>query len=80
MSTSMKSRLLVVSLIVLSMLVVSSEARFLPELPNIGKTINGELLLRELSNIARKGEYGHKRSMLGKLDRLSPAGPDPQHH
>ncbi|KAI4333595.1 hypothetical protein L6164_018379 [Bauhinia variegata] len=81
MFTSMKSKLLVLSLIVLLlMLVASSEVRVFPELPKVGKKINSELLLRELRNIARKSEFHNKRSMLGKLDRISPAGPDPQHH
>jgi len=47
----------------------------------MGKRINTELLLRDLVNNSRVTEYQQKRSMLGeRLERLSPAGPDPQHH
>ena len=44
--------------------------------------MNRELLLREIVNNVRNYEYhNHRRSMLGgKLERMSPAGPDPEHH
>ena len=46
----------------------------------MSKKINSELLLREIVSNVRVREY-HQRSMLGgRLERLSPAGPDPQHH
>ncbi|KAF7822653.1 CLAVATA3/ESR (CLE)-related protein 5-like [Senna tora] len=73
-------------IIVVSLSVVSSEARVLPKfLATIGhKKINSEALLRELVKDVRKSEnFQHKRSMLSgnqKLERVSPAGPDPQHH
>jgi len=45
------------------------------------KRINTELLLRDLVMNLGVREYQHRRSMQGgRLERLSPAGPDPQHH
>ncbi|KAK7324541.1 hypothetical protein VNO77_28180 [Canavalia gladiata] len=82
MATSMMSRVFVLFLIILPLLVVSSEARFFPKFPtNVSKKINSELLLRDIVNKVRNSEYHRKRSMMeGRLERLSPAGPDPQHH
>ena len=81
MATPMKSMVFVLSLIVLSLLVLSSEARVSAGLPTKGKRTNDELLLREITINIRKCKYNHKRSMLGgKLGRPSPAGPDPGHH
>lgn len=69
-------------IIVLALLVVSSEARVFPEFSSkMGKEINNKLGLRELIHNVRNGEWHRKRSMLGgRLERVSPAGPDPQHH
>ncbi|KAG5020277.1 hypothetical protein AAZX31_06G216300 [Glycine max] len=83
MATSMKLRQFVLLLIVFTLLVVSSEARLVPEFSTlISKKINRKLGLRELINNVRNGDEWHqKRSMLGgRLERVSPAGPDPQHH
>ncbi|KAG4960747.1 hypothetical protein JHK87_037380 [Glycine soja] len=83
MTTSMISKVFVVLfLFFLPLVVVSSEARRLPKFSTMmSKKINSELLLREIVSNVRVREYHHKRSMLGgRLERLSPAGPDPQHH
>lgn len=87
MATSMMSRALVLFLIAVPILFVSSEARvLLPKFSTMMSTkkVRSELLLRDLVNNLRNGGeyYRHKRSMLqgGKLERMSPAGPDPQHH
>ncbi|CAJ1978508.1 unnamed protein product [Sphenostylis stenocarpa] len=79
---SMKLRQCVILLTVLALLVVSSEARLLHhEFSTLSKKIDGKLGLRELINNVRNGEWHQKRSMLGgRLERVSPAGPDPQHH
>ncbi|KAK7401782.1 hypothetical protein VNO78_13548 [Psophocarpus tetragonolobus] len=82
-TSSAISRVSVLFLIILSLVVVSSEARLLPKLSTMmTKKINSELFLRDIVNNVRKSEYHHhKRSMLGeRLQRLAPAGPDPQHH
>ena len=82
MPTSMKSRVLVLSLIVLSLHVVSPKARIFQENSISGKKMNRELRFGEIINNVRKFEYhNHERSMLGRmLKRMSPAGPDPEHH
>ncbi|QCD86358.1 hypothetical protein DEO72_LG3g879 [Vigna unguiculata] len=75
MASSMKLSC-VLLMIVLALLAVSAEARLVHE-----TKINGKLGLRELINNVRNGEWHQKRSMLGgRLERVSPAGPDPQHH
>lgn len=78
---------LVVFLIAMSFLAQSSESRLLmfPLLSNTkGKKIDSELLLREVINNLpqNRNSYHQNRSMLEakSLDRVSPAGPDPQHH
>ncbi|KAG4980769.1 hypothetical protein JHK82_034016 [Glycine max] len=78
MATSMKLRQFVLLLIVLTLLVVSSEAIQVPEFSTLSKKINRKLGLRELiNNVRNGGEWHQKRSMLGgRLERVSPAGPD----
>lgn len=90
MAASMNSRLFVSVLCVIVfvlLVVVSSEARLSP--PSFStkgdKKIDSESWLRELIKIFRKSEYYdlQKRSMLGQngmLERVSPTGPDSQHH
>lgn len=81
MATSMKSRQSVLLLIILTLFVVSSEARLVPHFSTMSKKIHSKLGLRELINNVRNGEWHSKRSMLGgRLERVSPAGPDAQHH
>ncbi|OIW08224.1 hypothetical protein TanjilG_15185 [Lupinus angustifolius] len=47
----------------------------------MGEKINREVRLRELINNVRNNKSYGKRSMLGaRLDRVSPEGPDSQHH
>ncbi|CAL0326521.1 unnamed protein product [Lupinus luteus] len=72
MASSM--RVFVLFLIVFTLLVVSYEARVLTEFTNVSEKGKSEILLRDLIH-----KYQKKRSMLG-LERISPAGPDPQHH
>ncbi|KAI9083543.1 hypothetical protein K1719_034485 [Acacia pycnantha] len=91
MAASMGSRLFVFVLCIIvfvTMVVVSSEARLLPlsfSTKGDHKKIDSESLLQEVTkNLRRSDEYElQKRSMLGQngnLERLSPAGPDSQHH
>jgi len=82
MAASTVSKMFVIFLIFLPLVFVSSEARVLPKSsPIVGKRINTELLLRDLVVTLRIREYEHRRSMQeARLERLSPAGPDPQHH
>ncbi|KAK7313119.1 hypothetical protein VNO77_37546 [Canavalia gladiata] len=81
MDTSMNSRQFVIFLIVLTLLVVSSEARIFPKFSTIGRKVDGKLGLHKLINTIQNREGNQKRSLLGgRLERVSPAGPDPQHH
>ncbi|QCD86360.1 hypothetical protein DEO72_LG3g881 [Vigna unguiculata] len=80
MATSVKPRH-VIMLIVLTLFIVSSEARNVPQLTTIEKKIHNKFGLREVINNVRNGKWHGKRSMLGgRLERVSPAGPDPDHH
>ncbi|KAK7405311.1 hypothetical protein VNO78_06526 [Psophocarpus tetragonolobus] len=84
-ASSMKPRQFVMFLlIVLTLTVVNSEARLVPgQFSAIGKMINSKFSLREVINNVRSGKWHGKRSMLaggGRLQRVSPAGPDPDHH
>ncbi|KAL2331375.1 hypothetical protein Fmac_018956 [Flemingia macrophylla] len=79
-SSTTVSRVFVLFLIILSFIVVISEARVMYKFSMTRKT-NSELLLRDMVNNVRIRGHNNKRSMLGeRLERLSPAGPDPQHH
>lgn len=82
MATSVKPRqLLVIIVIVLTLFVVSSKARNVPQLTTMEKKIHSKFGLREVINNVRNGKWHGKRSMLGgRLERVSPAGPDPDHH
>jgi hypothetical protein len=82
MATSMSSREFVIFLIFLTLLVVRSEARIVPMLFSTkDKGVNRKLELREVINVVRNSEWLRKRAMLGgKPERVSPGGPDSQHH
>ncbi|KAJ1377789.1 hypothetical protein SESBI_48518 [Sesbania bispinosa] len=82
MATSLKSRReFVLFLIILTLVVASSEARLVPQFATMGRKANLELRLRELINNMRNSESHTKRSMLGaRVERVSPEGPDSQHH
>ncbi|KAG2396754.1 uncharacterized protein HKW66_Vig0230290 [Vigna angularis] len=71
----------VLLMIVLALFAVSAKARMIDEYSTVSTKINGKVGVRELINNIRNGEWHQKRSMLGgRLERVSPAGPDPQHH
>ncbi|KAF1899461.1 hypothetical protein Lal_00019589 [Lupinus albus] len=60
---------------------MSSDARFLPQFSSMSKMVNSKYGMRELINNIRNTESKRKRSMLGaRLERVSPEGPDSQHH
>ncbi|RDX77826.1 hypothetical protein CR513_41985, partial [Mucuna pruriens] len=65
MATLMKSKQFVIFLIVLTLLVASSEARIFPEFSAMKKKVDAKLGLRELINNVRNGEWHQRRSMLG---------------
>ncbi|XP_008386237.2 CLAVATA3/ESR (CLE)-related protein 6-like [Malus sylvestris] len=73
------SCLLLPFLVILSMLVVSSEARLslvFSTLPNI---TDGHLFFRKLGFLVPKNEF-YRRRFLIDVNRTAPGGPDPQHH
>ena len=78
----MKPKQFIIFLIVVTLFVESSEeARLVPQLSTMDKKNNSKFGLRELINTVRNGQWHGKRSMLGgRLERVSPAGPDPDHH
>jgi hypothetical protein len=82
MATSRSSRELVIFLIFLTLLVVKSEARIVPMLFSTkNKGVNRKLGLHEVINNVRNTEWLRKRALLGgKPERVSPGGPDSQHH
>ncbi|RDX72924.1 hypothetical protein CR513_47531, partial [Mucuna pruriens] len=60
---------------------IRQEARVIPQFSTINKKINSKFGLHELINNVRNGKWHGKRAMLGgRLKRVSPAGPDPDHH
>lgn len=83
MATSLKSREFVLFVIIVTLVVVSSEGRLFPQLSTMGRKAKRELRLLEIINNVRNSECQcHiERSMLGgKLERVSPQGPDSHHH
>ncbi|KAE9617030.1 hypothetical protein Lalb_Chr03g0031061 [Lupinus albus] len=82
MTTSINSRVFILFIITtLTLLVVSSEARIFTQFSTMAEKINLEIRLRELINNVRNNKSRGKRSMLdARLDRVSPRGPDSQHH
>lgn len=82
MATSTKSREFVIFLIFLTLLVMRTEARLVPMLLSTKiKVIHSKFGLREVINEVKNSEWLRKRAMLdGKPERVSPGGPDGQHH
>lgn len=79
MATSLKSSEFVLFVIIVTLVVVSSEGRPFPQLSTMGRNAKRELRLLEIINNVRKCHI--ERSMLGgKLERVSPQGPDSHHH
>ncbi|CAL5196810.1 unnamed protein product [Lathyrus oleraceus] len=82
MATSMNSREFVILIIVLTLLVVKPEARLVPMLLSTkDKVVHVKFGLREVINDVKNSEWLRKRAMLGgRPERVSPGGPDAQHH
>jgi len=83
MATSTNSREFLIFICVLTLLVVRSEARLVPMLlfSTKDKVMNSKFGLREVINDVRNSEWLRKRALLGgKPERVSPGGPDAQHH
>lgn len=81
MDTSLKSREFVLFVIIVTLIVVSSEGRPFPQMSSMGRKAKRELRLLELINYVRNCECHVERSMLGgRLERVSPQGPDSHHH
>lgn len=80
MATLLKTRVFLLSLVITLMLVPSSDARLSCKLA-VSKKFDNHHILRELGYDGSKIEYHRRRWMLGAApERVSPGGPDPQHH
>ncbi|EEF37260.1 conserved hypothetical protein [Ricinus communis] len=72
MANSTAKCLLILSMIVFMILIMRSEARV---------ELNSRLLLRDMGYTESKLEHHRRISRLNSdTDRLSPGGPDPEHH
>ncbi|KAF3442440.1 hypothetical protein FNV43_RR16356 [Rhamnella rubrinervis] len=81
MSSLQKAWRLILSLIMLFIFVVSSEARFSLKLPTMPNQSTHQIMLRELRYQALQSEfYRRKLNEDARPMRVSPGGPDPQHH
>lgn len=78
----MNSREFVILIIVLTLLVVKPEARLVSMLLSTkDKVVHVKFGLREVINDVKNSEWLRKRAMLGgRPERVSPGGPDAQHH
>ncbi|KAI6690308.1 hypothetical protein NL676_027136 [Syzygium grande] len=66
-------------LLLVTLLVVSSEARFPLKFSKTEKKIDGQEILDKLGYRVLKLEYIRRR-MGAEIQKASPGGPDPQHH
>ncbi|KAL4390595.1 hypothetical protein HN51_011531 [Arachis hypogaea] len=86
MAISIKSRPFVLLLILVALLlIVNSEARHVSKLSIMGNKIKNKVAKRELintNNVRRHSKLQPRRLMQGRarIQRMSPDGPDTQHH
>ncbi|XLR14672.1 hypothetical protein HN51_035577 [Arachis hypogaea] len=82
MAISIKSRPFVLLLILMALLlIVNSEARHVSKLSIMGNKIKNKVVKRELINT--NNVKSHPRRLMqgrARIQRMSPDGPDTQHH
>lgn len=80
MASLSKFQVLFVFIVMLMMLVVSSEARVPHRFSTLQPKIDSKLILRQLGYDVLKLEYYARRMLNSDTERVSPGGPDSQHH
>ena len=81
MGTLLKAKVEILSLIIVLMIVTSSEARLSHGFSIVPKKIGKPPILRELQYHELKIKYYGRRLMQGAgTQRVAPGGPDGQHH
>ncbi|XWS28059.1 hypothetical protein CRYUN_Cryun25bG0033400 [Craigia yunnanensis] len=80
MATASNTRLMLLFMIIILMLVMrNSEARSSHGIPTMAKEIDSRTILEKLGYDVSKIAY-YRRILGGYPERISPGGPDPQHH
>ena len=80
MATASNTRLLFLFMIILLMLVMrNSEAMSYHGIPTMAEKIDSKTILEKLGYDVSKIAY-YRRMLGGYPERISPGGPDPEHH